>query len=69
MTTTPEYAALTDWTALSGMTRTATYYALARGDLRAKKCGRRLLIHVPTGLAYIESLPDATFGLKTPKAA
>lgn len=57
----PTYAAIRDWCALSGMNRTATYYALGRGDLRAKKCGRRTLIHVPSGLAYIESLPDAEF--------
>ncbi|MFT2094386.1 hypothetical protein ACMS1Z_06830 [Acidiphilium multivorum] len=69
MTTTPEYSAITDWCQISGMTRTATYYALARGELRAKKCGRRVLIHVPTGLAYIDALPDATFNIKAPKAA
>ena len=69
MTTTPEYSAITDWCQISGMTRTATYYALARGDLRAKKCGRRVLIHVPTGLQYLDSLPDATFNIKVPQAA
>jgi hypothetical protein len=49
------------------MTRTATYLALARGDLRAIKQpgGRRLLIDVPHGLAYLRSQPLARFCLPT----
>lgn len=57
----PTYATIRDWCAISGMNRTATYSALGRRNLRAKKSGRRTLIHVPTGLAYLESLPDAEF--------
>lgn len=67
--TLPEYTPLPQWCEISGMTRTATYHALGRGELRAKKCGRRTLIHVPTGLEYIESLPDAEINVGTPKCA
>ena len=54
-----KYAPLRDWFVISGMRRTATYEALGRGDLRAKKLNNRLLINVPHGLAYIDSLPEA----------
>jgi hypothetical protein len=53
------YAPLTIWCEISGMTRTATYHALARGDLRAIKQpgGRRTLIDVRAGLAWLDSQP------------
>jgi len=55
----PKFASLPTWTALSGMTRTATYLALARGDLRAIKQpgGRRTLIDVEQGLAWLRAQP------------
>ncbi|MDA8252039.1 MAG: hypothetical protein M0Z28_23140 [Rhodospirillales bacterium] len=55
----PKYAPLSAWLAISGMTRTATYHALARGDLRAIKQpgGRRTLIDVEHGLAWLRSQP------------
>jgi hypothetical protein len=57
-----KFAPLPSWLAISGMTRTATYEALGRGDLRAIKQpgGRRLLIDVQTGLAWLRSQPPAT---------
>lgn len=69
MNTTPEYAALPQWSALTGMNRTATYLALSRGDLRAVKLGRRTLIHVPSGLAWLNSLPAARVNIAAAKAA
>lgn len=69
MQSTAEYAAMPDWLRLSGMTRTGTYMALSRGELRAKKCGRRVLIHVRTGLDYLDNLPDAAINLKSAFAA
>jgi hypothetical protein len=55
----PEFAPLTHWFALSGMTRTATYGALAQGHLRAIKQpgGRRTLIDVKHGMAWLRSQP------------
>lgn len=56
----PAYATVPDWCALSGMSRSGTYEALGRGDLRAIKMGARTLIDVQHGLAWLASLPVAT---------
>jgi hypothetical protein len=53
------WAPIDRWCAISGLGRTRTYEHLALGNLRAKKAGKRTLVHVPSGLAFIESLPDA----------
>jgi hypothetical protein len=58
-TVTPKYATLEDWFTISGMKHTATYGALGRGDLRAVKLGKRTLIDVDHGLAWLASLPAA----------
>lgn len=63
----PRLAPIPRWCAISGMSRSGTYDALARGQLRAKKLGGKTLIDVPHGLAWLESLPDATF--RAPKKA
>jgi hypothetical protein len=42
---------------LSGMKRTSCYNAIARGDLKAIKLGKRTLIDVEAGLAWLRSLP------------
>ena len=57
----PARATVSDWCALSGMSRTSTYLALGAGHLRAIKFGTRTLIDVPHGLAWLDSLPAATF--------
>jgi hypothetical protein len=54
---TAEFAPLAGWMAISGMNRSACYSALGRGDLKAVKLGRRVLINVPAGLAWLKSLP------------
>jgi len=41
----------------SGMSRTSIYEALKRGDLSARKAGRRTLISFADLQAYIASLP------------
>ena len=41
----------------SGMSRTAIYEALRRGDLSARKAGRRTLISFVDLQAYLASLP------------
>ena len=59
----PKFAPLRHWCEISGMTRTSTYWALARGDLRAIKQpgGRRTLIDVDHGLAWLRSQPFVEF--------
>lgn len=66
-TPTPKFAPLPQWCALSGMSRTATYNALGRGDLKAIKVGSRTLLDVEAGLAWLRSLPPAQ--IRAPKAA
>ena len=56
----PAYAPIApDWLAISGMSRSGTYEALGRRDLRAIKCGSKTLIDVAHGLAWLASLPEA----------
>jgi hypothetical protein len=59
----PKYAPLPQWCLISGMTRSATYLALGQGSLRAIKQpgGRRTLIDVEHGLAWLRSQPAVTF--------
>ena len=54
-----KYAPIPDWCAISGMSRSTTYEALGRGDLRAIKLGARTLIDVEHGLAWLASMPAA----------
>ncbi len=65
----PKFSPIPYWLALTGMTRSGTYLALARGDLRAIKQpgGRRTLIDVEHGLAWLRAQPPVT--LRQPKAA
>jgi len=51
---------------ISGVGRTATYVALAAGELKAVKLGRATLIDVRHGLTWLASLPPAEF--RAPKA-
>jgi hypothetical protein len=70
MTFEPKFAPLARWCLISGMTRTATYLALARGDLRAIKQpgGRRTLIDVEHGLAWLRKQPPAPMRIRPPTA-
>jgi hypothetical protein len=56
---TPRYAPIRDWCFISGMSRSTTYEALGRGDLKAIKLGVRTLIDVEHGLAWLASMPAA----------
>jgi hypothetical protein len=62
----PKYLPLIAWCAISGMSRTATYNALGRGELRAIKLGSRTLIDVEVGLTWLRSLPAAK--VRAPRA-
>lgn len=63
----PAFAPIPEWCRLSGMSRTGTYLALARGDLSARKLGTRVLIDVPFGLSWLRSLPAAQFRAPAPE--
>ena len=63
------YATLPDWCSLSGMRPSKTYDELSRGNLKAKKVGKRLLIDVQHGLAWLRTLPEPKINLaRAPRA-
>ena len=51
------YGTVPQATEVSGMSRTAIYELLKRGDLTARKAGRRTLISFAELEAYLASLP------------
>jgi hypothetical protein len=53
----PVYATISDWTKMSGVGRTKTFALLASGELKAVKAGKRTLIHVASGIDYLDALP------------
>ena len=55
----PKFAPVQQWCAMSGMSRTSTYNALGRGDLKAIKVGTRTLLDVEAGLAWLRAQPAA----------
>lgn len=59
---TPIAVTIPDAVRLSGCSRTALYDALKRGDLTARKAGRRTLISFADLEAYLASLPSYRAG-------
>ena len=57
----PKFLPVREWCAMTGMSRTGTYNELASGNLKAIKLGNRTLVDVEPGLAWLRSLPTATF--------
>jgi len=55
---TPIALSIPDAIRVSGMSRTSIYEALKRGDLSARKAGRRTLISFADLQAYLDSLPS-----------
>lgn len=51
------YGSVFDAVKCSGLSRTSIYEALKRGDLTARKAGRRTLISFAELEAYLASLP------------
>jgi hypothetical protein len=62
----PQFVRIPQWCRISGMSRSASYVELGRGNLRAVKCGNATLLDVPHGLAWLRSLPPAQ--IRAPKA-
>ena len=52
------YGTLQEASHFSGMSRSAIYEALKRGDLKAKKAGRRTLISFTELEAFLSGLPQ-----------
>lgn len=66
----PAFATMDRWKDLTGMSRRKTYDEIARGNLRAIKSGKRTLVDVQHGLAFMRSLPLAEFKvMERPKQA
>jgi hypothetical protein len=55
----PRYAPFPEWEKISGMKRTQTYEKAAEGSIRIVKLGKKSLVDVDHGLAYMASLPAA----------
>jgi excisionase family DNA binding protein len=59
---TKAYGTLPEAVRFSGMSRTSLYEALKRGDLKARKAGRRTLISFADLQAYLATLPPYQAG-------
>jgi len=59
---TPLAVTITEAVRVSGVSRTSIYEALKRGDLTARKAGRRTLIAFSDLEAYLVSLPTYQSG-------
>jgi excisionase family DNA binding protein len=58
----PIAVTIPDAVKMSGMSRTSIYEALKRGDITARKAGRRTLISFADLQAYLASLPEYRAG-------
>lgn len=58
----PIAVTIPDAVKMSGMSRTSIYEALKRGDITARKAGRRTLISFADLKAYLASLPEYRAG-------
>lgn len=58
----PIAVTIPDAVRMSGMSRTSIYEALKRGDITARKAGRRTLISFADLQAYLASLPQYRAG-------
>ena len=59
---TKAYGTLPEAVAFSGLSRSSIYLALGRGDLSARKAGRRTLISFADLQSYLASLPTYQAG-------
>lgn len=58
----PVAVTIPDAVKMFGMSRTSIYEALKRGDITARKAGRRTLIPFADLQAYLNSLPEYRAG-------
>ena len=65
----PKFATYANWVKLSGLSLTTTYDLLSRGQLRAVKVGKRVLIDVDHGLAWLAAQPRAELNSARKRAA
>lgn len=54
-----QFATIEKWSEMTGLGRTKTYYLLGEGKLSAIKAGRRTLIDVAAGMAWLKAQPAA----------
>lgn len=67
----PHYVTISDWVARSGISRSRSYELIAEGKLRARKVGRRTLIDLKAGLAWLDEQPAPKISMplaKRPRA-
>jgi excisionase family DNA binding protein len=55
----PAYTSVETASTLLGLSRRTIYQMLGRGELRARKAGKRTLVDIPHALRYLENLPAA----------
>jgi hypothetical protein len=63
----PRFATIKAWTVLSGMSRRNVFDHIAKGNLVAHKLGKRTLVDVEAGLAWIKSQPAPKIRLTAPR--
>lgn len=60
---TPDFVPIAVWVARTGISRSKTYELLAAGELTARKVGRRTLIDLHAGLAWLDAQPAPKIAL------
>ena len=53
----PDFVSIPTWIKRRGISRSKTYELLAAGELTARKVGRRTLIDLKAGLAWLDARP------------
>ena len=53
----PDFVTIPAWVRRTGISRSKTYELLAAGELTARKVGRRTLIDLKAGLAWLDARP------------
>ena len=63
----PHYVTISDWVVRSGISRSRTYELIAAGELSARKVGRRTLIDLRAGLAWLDEQPAPKIAVSVTK--
>lgn len=59
----PNFVTISEWVVRSGVSRSRTYELLASGHLEARKVGRRTLLDLRAGLAWLDAQPAPKISL------